>query len=119
MGRDAADLAAGGDRADKVVSRAKEQLNRVFGPEAEEQIASEEHVAWGAEEWTRHEGGDHSEPPPRFGHPALRTELYRGRLILAGTETEDEHGHMEGAAKSGLRAANAILSALSSTEKEL
>eukprot|EP00051_Salpingoeca_urceolata_P031079 m.10289 g.10289 ORF g.10289 m.10289 type:complete len:484 (+) comp3744_c0_seq1:109-1560(+) len=49
----------------------------------------------------------------RFGDPLLRhRSLCGGALVLAGTETEDEMGHMEGAVQSGLRAAAQIVKLL-------
>ncbi len=48
--------------------------------------------------------------PLEYGHPALVEPVYGGRLVWAGTETADVGaGHMEGAVRSGRRAASQIL----------
>ncbi|GMH82888.1 hypothetical protein TrST_g8984 [Triparma strigata] len=43
-----------------------------------------------------------------YGSETLRMEL-GGRVVFSGTETEDEHGHIEGAVISGERAAKTVL----------
>lgn len=85
-------------------------LERLFGPEA---AAPEALVVqdWGAEEWT---GGCYAAYFPvgvwtsygsAFGAPC-------GRIHWAGTETSTEwHGYMEGAIRSGYRAAQEMLHA--------
>jgi monoamine oxidase len=40
-----------------------------------------------------------------YGHQLLRAQ-HMDRIVFAGTETEAENGHMEGALLSGKRAAN-------------
>lgn len=53
--------------------------------------------------------------PLGYGHPALAQPQFDGRLVWAGTETADVGaGHMEGAVRSGQRAAAQVLARLSS-----
>jgi len=47
-----------------------------------------------------------------FGSPLLRQSAFGGRLVFAGTETEDELGHMEGAVVSGMRTAQEVSSTI-------
>ena len=85
-------------------------LERLFGPDA---AAPDALVVqdWGAEEWT---GGCYAAHFPagvwtRYGS-AFRAPC--GRIHWAGTETSSEwHGYMEGALRSGNRAAEEILQA--------
>lgn len=81
-----------------------------FGPKAAHPIDVVE-TAWWKEPWTR--GCSMAHFPPgaltRYGH-LLR--LPEGRIHWAGTETAtDHHGSMEGAVRSGARAATEVLAA--------
>jgi monoamine oxidase len=85
-----------------------EELARRFGPRAASPAEFIETV-WYAEEWTR--GCTMAHYPPgiltRYGH--LLREPH-GRIHWAGTETATvSHGAMDGAARSGRRAAAEIL----------
>lgn len=44
-----------------------------------------------------------------YGHPLLRAPHIEGRVIFAGSESEDQHGHMEGAMVAALRAAEEVM----------
>ena len=84
------------------------QLGRLFGPEAADPVQYFERD-WSDDPYTNDEVvwfGD----PLDYGHPALAEPAYGGRLVWAGTETADVGaGHIEGAVRSGLRAASQIL----------
>lgn len=87
-----------------------DQLARIFGPRAGEPVAYRE-VDWSAEPWTR--GCYGGTLPPgvwtEYGH-ALREPV--GRIRWAGAETATHfNGYMEGAVRSGERAAAEILAA--------
>ncbi len=97
-----------GERARLVLAH----LVRLFGPEAADPLGYFERD-WSADpntaddEWWWVEG----EPLP-YGHPALAQPMLRGRVVLAGAETEAVGGgHMEGAVRSGRRAARQVLEA--------
>jgi len=88
------------------------QLRRLFGPRAGEPIQYFERD-WSADpntiddEWFWVEG-----EPADYGLPALAQPLLDGRVVLAGTETAAVGGgHMEGAVRSGHRAAELVLRA--------
>ncbi len=89
------------------------QLERLFGPAAGDPVQYFERD-WSADpdtlddERCRVEGG-----PVDYGHPALVQPLLGGRVVLAGTETAAVGGgHMEGAVRSGHRAAESVLQAV-------
>lgn len=103
FGADARALAAGADARTEVVQRAQEQLARLFG-EAAATPAAVDVMAWASEPWTA--GAAKAGLAPVFGADALRNPCYDGCLVFAGTETEREYGHMEGAVRSGSRVAN-------------
>ncbi len=97
-----------GERAELVVA----QLERLFGPRAGEIVQYFERD-WSADpntiddQWFWVEGD-----PIDYGHPALAQPLLGGRVMLAGTETSAVGGgHMEGAVRSGHRAAELVLRA--------
>lgn len=99
-------LASPGDRRARVLG----DLARYFGPRALHPVDYIEQD-WAAEEWTRGCYGAH--PPPgvwtQYG-PALRAPI--GRLHWAGTETATTWvGYMDGAVRSGERAAAEVLAA--------
>lgn len=88
-----------------------DELSARFGPRAESPTDFVE-TAWWSEQWTR--GCSMAHFPPglltRYGH-LLREPL--GRVHWAGTETATiSHGAMDGAARSGERAAAEILDRL-------
>ncbi len=96
----------------EVVSAVTDQLARGFGAEAR-QPESSIVTRWGADPWAR---GSYSFLPPRassrdrqaLGQPA-------GRLVLAGEHTSVERpATMDGALRSGQRAARSMLAALDS-----
>jgi len=87
-------------------------LVRFFGERAGSPEAYHE-FDWSAEEWTRGCYGGHFPPGvwTQYG-PALRQPV--GRIHWAGTETSTVwNGYMEGAVRSGERAAGEVLAALS------
>ncbi|HVF11847.1 MAG TPA: FAD-dependent oxidoreductase [Actinomycetota bacterium] len=86
-----------------------DDLARYFGPQAATPLEYHERD-WSAEEWTRGCYGGHFAPGvwSQYGH-ALRESI--GRIHWAGTETSSEwNGYMEGAVRSGQRAASEVLS---------
>ncbi|MGI8775900.1 MAG: flavin monoamine oxidase family protein [Acidimicrobiales bacterium] len=97
---------APGERARSVFA----QLERLFGPPAGDPVQYFERD-WSADpntiddEWYWVEG-----EPLDHGHPAMAQRLLGGRVVLAGAETAAiGGGHMEGAVRSGHRAATEIL----------
>jgi monoamine oxidase len=95
---------APGDRAELVLA----QLARLFGPAAGEPVQYFERD-WSDDPHTNDEIVWVGEPLA-YGHPLLATPAFGGRLVWAGAETVAEGGgHMEGAVRSGRRAARAIL----------
>ena len=92
------------DREREILS----SLDRLFGPDSTEPeaIAVKD---WGAEEWT---GGGYAAHFPVGGWTSYGAAFREpcGRIHWAGTETASEwHGYMEGAIRSGDRAAREML----------
>ena len=88
-----------------------EQLGRLFGPEAADPIQYFERD-WSADPNTCEREHRHVTPVP-YGHPSYAEPLWDARLAWAGTETEGAGGgHMEGAVRSGRRAARQVLASL-------
>jgi len=84
------------------------QLGRLFGPEAADPVRYVERD-WSNDPYTNDEVVWLSDPLP-YGHPALAGPQFDGRLIWAGAETSEVGGgHMEGAVRSGRRAAAMVL----------
>ncbi|HEX3623448.1 MAG TPA: FAD-dependent oxidoreductase [Acidimicrobiales bacterium] len=85
-----------------------EHLGRLFGADAADPAQYFERD-WSNDPYTNDEVlwlGD----PLDYGHPALSQPIFGGRLVWAGTETADVGGgHMEGAVRSGHRAARQVL----------
>ena len=105
-------LSAGHDIRDLDVERRTEavfaQLGRLFGPEAADPVRYYE-TDWSSDPYTNDVVVRFDDPLP-YGHPAFAEPLFGGRLIWAGTETaEVGGGHMEGAVRSGQRAAARVL----------
>ena len=93
-----------GDRAPLVF----EQLGRLFGPRAADPVQYFERD-WSADPNTCEREHRHVPPVP-YGHSSYAEPLWDGRLAWAGTETEGAGGgHMEGAVRSGRRAARQVL----------
>jgi len=97
-----------GERAELVFA----QLERFFGPKAGNPVQYFERD-WSADpnttddEWFWLDG-----EPVEYGHPALAQPVLDGRAVWAGTETfAVGGGHMEGAVRSGHRAADWIVRA--------
>ena len=85
-------------------------LGRLFGPEAADPLQYVERD-WANDPYTNDEVVWLGDPLP-LGHPAFAEPLFGGRLLWAGTETEAFEvggGHMEGAVRSGRRAAAQVL----------
>lgn len=87
-----------------------EAMSRLFGPPAARPVAYLEHD-WAADEWSRGCYGGYLQTSAwtQFG-PALRAPI--GRLHWAGAETATRWaGYMDGAVRSGERAADEVLAA--------
>lgn len=89
-----------------------DSLARYFGPRARSDAVGYVEKVWDADPWSG--GGYVGITPPgvlrRYG-PALRAPV--GRIHWAGTETADRwNGYMDGAVRSGERAAEEVLAAL-------
>jgi monoamine oxidase len=85
-----------------------EQLARLFGKEAGDPLNYLERD-WSADPYTCEDEHRHIAPLD-YGHPAFSRRYFGGKLLWAGTETSAEGGgHMEGAVRSGERAAGMIL----------
>jgi monoamine oxidase len=85
-----------------------DQLGRLFGPEAADPLQYHERD-WSDDPYTNDVVVWFGEPLP-YGNPVLAEPAYGGRLVWAGTETADVGaGHMEGAVRSGQRAAAQVL----------
>jgi len=84
------------------------QLGRLFGPEAADPVRYFERD-WSNDPYTNNAVTWFGEPLA-LGHPAYAEALFDGRLVWAGSETADAGaGHMEGAVRSGRRAAAQVL----------
>lgn len=97
------------DRIEAVFS----QLGRLFGPQAADPEQYFERD-WSDDPYTNDEVVSFEEPLD-YGHPAFGQPLFGGRLVWAGAETEPVErggGHMEGAVRSGRRAADQVLGVL-------
>jgi monoamine oxidase len=88
-------------------------LGRLFGPEAADPVQYVERD-WSNDPYTREQPRPFWDELLAYGHPALARPLWDGRLVWAGAETEGlGGGHMEGALRSGRRAAGQVLRAAS------
>jgi monoamine oxidase len=84
------------------------QLGRLFGPAAADPVRYFERD-WSNDPYTNDEVVWAGDPLP-LGHPAFAEPLFDGRLVWAGSETAAAGaGHMEGAVRSGERAAAQVL----------
>ena len=84
------------------------QLGRLFGAGAADPLRYFERD-WSNDPYTNDEVVWFDEPLP-YGNPAFTEPLFGGRLVWAGTETAGAGaGHMEGAVRSGQRAAAQLL----------
>jgi len=110
FGDDAKALARGGQDGDAVIKRVRTQLRTIFGDEAASPD-SIDYCSWQASPWTAPQSAlnaGHKRTPLGFGSEILRRPAFGGIVHFAGTETEDELGHMEGAVQSGCRVAEDI-----------
>ena len=93
------------------------ELGAVFGEEViEEQLLEVYHQAWIREAHTWRDGDEGKlargdDPRRLYGHEALRRPTAWG-VHFAGTETEAQNGHVEGAIRAGERAAAEVLDSL-------
>jgi monoamine oxidase len=84
-------------------------LGRLFGPEAADPAQYVERD-WSNDPYTREQPRPFWDELLDYGHPAFTRPLWDGRLVWAGAETEGRGGgHMEGAVRSGHRAAEHVL----------
>ncbi len=84
------------------------QLGRLFGPAAADPVRYHERD-WSNDPYTNDETVRLGPTSP-YGHQAFAEPLFDGRLVWAGTETAGVGGgHMEGAVRSGRRAAAQVL----------
>lgn len=89
--------------------RVQFQLARLYGDDAARPDTYLE-LDWSHEPHTGLPGHTGIESDPPYGHPAFRQPLMNGCLHWAGTETAEEGGgYLEGALRSGERAAARIL----------
>ncbi|HEX2191835.1 MAG TPA: FAD-dependent oxidoreductase [Acidimicrobiales bacterium] len=87
------------------------QLGRLFGPRAADPVQYVERD-WSGDPNTNDEVWWVDGEVLDYGHPAFARPLFGGRLVWAGAETVGEGGgHMEGAVRSGRRAADLVLRA--------
>lgn len=94
-----------GERAELIF----DQLARLFGPEAADPVQYLERE-WSSDPNTNDEVWWVDGDLLAYGHPAFARPVCEGRALWAGAETVAEGGgHMEGAVRSGRRAAAAIM----------
>lgn len=98
---------AGDAKAESLVMA---QFERCFG-KTDEQPRAFIKAAWATEEWTYAPAAKGGADTRAYGLPALRAPV-AASLFFAGTETEPEHGHIEGAVRSGFRVAKDVLTYL-------
>ena len=75
-------------------------------------------VYWLKEPFTHLEPLEHHDDVRFYGEPKLRATHERA-VFFAGTETDSEHGHVEGAVRSAIRAAKDILDFLQDRDTEI
>jgi monoamine oxidase len=96
---------------DERVPRVLEQLGRLFGPPAADPVRYVERD-WSADPNTCEDVHRHV-APAAYGHRVYAEAQWDGRLWWAGTETEAVGGgHLEGAVRSGRRAAREVIASL-------
>ena len=82
-------------------------LSPAFGDVVERELLECTVKSWATEPQTYAKGGSHRD----YGHALLKKPLPWG-VHFAGTETESENGHVEGAVRAGERAAQEVLASL-------
>eukprot|EP00965_Chrysotila_dentata_P096579 3191375-Pleurochrysis_carterae.AAC.2 len=88
----------------------KAALGSIYGKDViEAELKSVRHKCWGTDPLTYAASGVNRE----YGHPLLSRPTEWG-VHFAGTETEDEYGHVEGAVAAGQRAAEEVAHSLAS-----
>ena len=88
-------------------------LGRLFGSQAADPVQYFERD-WSNDPYTREQPRPFWDELLDYGHPAFARPLWDGRLVWAGAETDGPGGgHMEGAVRSGRRAAEQVLRAAS------
>ena len=94
-------------------SRVARELTVLFGDRVESELVAVHHKAWILDELTYGPASDSPPGDPRmaYGHRLLRAPLPWG-VHFAGTETEAQSGHVEGAIAAGERAAQEVMKAL-------
>ncbi len=109
FGKDACKLAAEIEKDDgKAIALVTKTLGEVFGTAlVSENLVSVVSKSWAVDPLTFNPDGTHRE----YGHPLLRAPLTWG-VHFAGTETEAEHGHVEGALAAGERVAKEVIAEL-------
>lgn len=111
FGEDACRLAAELETAEDetaAVALVTKTLGAVFGTElVSENLVNVTSKSWAVDQLTYNAAGAHRE----YGHPLLRQPLPWG-VHFAGTETQAEHGHVEGALAAGERTAKEVMAEL-------
>ncbi len=110
FGEDACKLAAEVETGDgkAAVALVTKTLGAMFGTElVSETLVSVASKSWAVDPLTYNPKGTHRE----YGHPLLRQPLPWG-VHFAGTETQAEHGHVEGALAAGERVAKEVIAEL-------
>jgi len=99
-------------KPEEIQQEVLEQLSGMFGKEARDGAVAVTQQNWLNEEFTHAKS---AVPGGQFGASILRKN--HGNVVFAGTETEDAHGHMEGAIVSGERAAEQVSEMLKKLKK--
>ena len=97
-------IAAFASGADFTKERAADELAVLFGPRARDFVDLEV-VDWGESIY----GVPKGQKGRHHNYGMLKNTNFMERVIWSGTESERDHGHMEGAVKSGKRAASELL----------
>ncbi|KAL1518684.1 hypothetical protein AB1Y20_002971 [Prymnesium parvum] len=101
-------------RTGKFFSWIQSELAAIYGEKASSELESVHYKLWRSDPFafgTTAGATDKGDPRAKYGNLALKQPTEWG-VHFAGTETEHEYGHCEGAIISGLRAASEVAGAL-------